>query len=90
MTRYPLPLILQNGTVKKCKASKINAAESTVTLATGEDLPYDFLILVTGILPPKTGEDTQRRIEEKRPGDCFLPSRVFVSCGGQNFQRGAG
>eukprot|EP00752_Nemacystus_decipiens_P010539 g9385.t1 len=46
--------MLKNGTVKKCKASKINAEESTVTLATGESLPYDFLILATGILHPKT------------------------------------
>lgn len=28
-----------------------------MTLATEESLPYDFLILATGMLHPKTGEE---------------------------------
>ncbi len=52
----PYDGLLARGTVKGCKASKINADECTVTLTTGESLPYDYLVLATGILHPKTGE----------------------------------
>lgn len=53
----PYDNLLKRGTVHRCRASKINAGECTVTLATGETLPYDFLVLATGILHPKTGEN---------------------------------
>ena len=51
----PYDNLLKRGTVKKCLATKINPDESSVTIATGETLPYDFLILATGALHPKTG-----------------------------------
>ncbi len=56
----PYDNLLKKGTVKTCKASKINADECTVTLATGESLPYDYLVLATGILHPKTGRRKER------------------------------
>lgn len=52
----PYDKLLKRGQVKKCLASRINADDRTVTLADGETLPYDFLILATGVLHPKTGE----------------------------------
>lgn len=51
----PYDNLLKRGTVKTCLATKINAEACTVTIATGEDLPYDYLVLATGILHPKTG-----------------------------------
>ena len=56
----PYDGLLKRGSVRRCRASKINAEECTVTLATGETLPYDFLILATGILHSKTGERNKR------------------------------
>ncbi|CAM9537965.1 unnamed protein product [Ectocarpus sp. 8 AP-2014] len=50
----PYANCLSNGTVKTCKATTINADECTVTLSTGESLPYDFLVLATGFLHPNT------------------------------------
>ncbi|CAN0341764.1 unnamed protein product [Ascophyllum nodosum] len=52
--QVPYDKLLKRGTVKRCLATKINADESTVTIASGETLPYDFLVLATGILHPKT------------------------------------
>lgn len=52
----PYDNLLKKWTVKTCKASKINADECTVDLATGESLPYDYLVLATGSLHPKTRE----------------------------------
>ena len=70
---HPIVIPLQKGTVKKCKASKINADESTVTLATGETLPYDFLVLATGILHPKTGkEDGEHDGRDGERAQCFF------------------
>ncbi|CAN0178885.1 unnamed protein product [Pylaiella littoralis] len=50
----PYDNLLQRGTVKKCKATKINVEEAIVNLASGDSLPYDYLVLATGILHPKT------------------------------------
>ena len=55
----PYDSLLKNGAVKTCPASKINADECTVNLATGESLPYDYLVLATGSLHPKTRERTK-------------------------------
>lgn len=71
---------LQRGTIKKCKASRINADESTVTLATGESLPYDFLVLATGILHPKTGTKAQRGRAGKGGALKFFVFCFFIDC----------
>ena len=60
--QVPYDKLLKRGTVKRCLATKINADESTVTIASGETLPYDFLVLATGILHPKTGGITVGRV----------------------------
>lgn len=52
----PYDNLLKRGSVKKCKATRINVEEATVTLSTEESLPYDYLVLATGFLHPKTGE----------------------------------
>lgn len=73
----PYDKLLKKGTVFKCSATKINAEESTVSISTGETLPYDFLVLATGILHPKTGE--------KAP----ISVLIFVGGGGPAAKRGS-
>lgn len=61
----PYANCLSNGTVKTCKATRINADECTVALSTGESLPYDFLVLATGFLHPNTGENNNGSTQQE-------------------------
>lgn len=49
--------LLKRGRVMKCEATKIDPEAQTVTVSANEDIPYDVLILATGVLHPNTGKE---------------------------------